>query len=167
MTRPRRSTSGSRRIPRGSRSTTTPISRGNCDEFAGAGAAGLSATDAEAIQSLRNNYGFDCNGVRMPATARSTYSMTGKLNYTYGTGSRVSLSMAQSRFHGHAFPFIIGYINNLSTGMLRGFNNRNRLATLNWTQNLSKSAERALALDVALSYQQDRTQVARSRSTAT
>jgi len=41
--------------------------------------------------------------------------------------------------------------------MLRGFSNRNRIATLNWTQNLSKSAERALALDVALSYQQDRT----------
>ena len=40
--------------------------------------------------------------------------------------------------------------------MLRGFSNRNRLATLNWTQNLSKSTERALALDVALSYQQDR-----------
>ncbi len=93
----------------------------------------------------------------MPATARSTYSMTGKLNYTYGTGSRVSLSVAQSRFQGHTFPFIVSYINNLSTGLLRGFNNRNRLATLNWTQNLSKSAERALALDVALSYQQDRT----------
>ncbi len=134
------------------------VSRGSCDQFSGAGEAGLSGSDADAIQALRDNYGFDCNGVRMPATARSTYSMTGKLNYTYGTGSRVSLSLAQSRFHGHTFPFIIGYINNLSTGMLRGFNNRNRLATLNWTQNLSKSAERALALDVALSYQQDRTQ---------
>ena len=31
------------------------------------------------------------------------------------------------------------------------------MATLNWTQNLTKSAERALALDVSLSYQQDRT----------
>jgi hypothetical protein len=93
----------------------------------------------------------------MPATARSTYSASGKLNYTYGTGSRVSFSLSQSRFQGHANPFIIGYINNLSTGMMRGFNNRNRLATINWTQNLSKSAERALALDVALSYQQDRT----------
>ena len=93
----------------------------------------------------------------MPATARSTYSATGKLNYTYGTGSRVSLSLSQSRFQGHTFPFIIGYINNLSTGNMRGFHNRNRLATVNWTQNLSKSTERALALDVALSYQQDRT----------
>ncbi|HEY7612281.1 MAG TPA: carboxypeptidase regulatory-like domain-containing protein, partial [Gemmatimonadales bacterium] len=133
------------------------ISRGSCDQFANAGAAGIGGADSAQIQALRNNYGFDCNGVRLPATARSTYSASGKLNYTYGTGSRVSLSLAQSRFHGHTFPFIIGYVNNLSTGLARGFNNRNRLATLNWTQNLSKSAERALALDVALSYQQDRT----------
>ena len=88
--------------------------------------------------------------------ARSLYSLNGKLNYTYGTGSRLSLSLAQSRFHGHSAQFPVTYLNTLSTGLLRGFSNRNRLATLSWTQNLSKSAERALALDVALSYQQDR-----------
>ncbi len=129
------------------------ISRGRCDQFEGAG----SESDDDYVQRIRNNFGIDCNGVRMPATARTTHSLSGKLNYTYGTGSRVSFSAATSRFHGHSQPFIIGYINNLSSGLLRGFSNRNRLATLNWTQNLSKSAERALALDVALSYQQDRT----------
>jgi len=130
------------------------ISRGSCDEFENAGSA---SADDLYVQRIRNNFGFDCNGVRLPATARTTHSASGKLNYTYGTGSRLSLSLATSRFHGHSAPFIIGYINNLSSGMLRGFNNRNRLATLNWTQNLSRSAERALALDVAFSYQQDRT----------
>ena len=133
------------------------ISRGTCDEFANAGADGLGGADGAEIQAIRDNYGFDCNGVRSPATARSLYSLNGKLNYTYGTGSRVSLSLAQSRFHGHSAQFPLSYINTLSTGALRGFSNRNRLATLQWTQNLSKSAERALALDVALSYQQDRT----------
>jgi hypothetical protein len=130
------------------------VSRGDCDIFSDAGSADA---DNDYVQRIRNNFGVDCNGVRMPATARTTYSVSGKLNYTYGTGSRVSLSVTGSRFHGHSQPFIIGYINNLSSGLLRGFSNRNRLATLNWTQNLSKSAERALALDVALSYQQDRT----------
>ena len=92
-----------------------------------------------------------------PPRGRST-RLNGKLNYTYGTGSRMSLSLAQSRFHGHSAQFPHRrYLNTLSTGALRGFSNRNRLATLHWTQNLSKSAERALALDVALSYQQDRT----------
>ena len=133
------------------------ISRGTCDQFSGAGEDGLAGADADEIQAIRDNYGFDCNGVRMPATARTLYSLNGKLNYTYGTGSRVSLSLAQSRFHGHSAQFPLSYINTLSTGALRGFSNRNRLATLNWTQNLSKSAERALALDVAVSYQQDRT----------
>ncbi|HEY7614046.1 MAG TPA: carboxypeptidase regulatory-like domain-containing protein, partial [Gemmatimonadales bacterium] len=132
------------------------ISRGSCDEFADAGSVGIEGADSTSIQQIRDNFGFDCNGVRMPATARTLYSLNGKLNYTYGTGSRVSLSLAQSRFHGHSAQFPVSYINTLSTGMLRGFSNRNRLATLNWTQNLSKSAERALALDVALSYQQDR-----------
>jgi outer membrane receptor for ferrienterochelin and colicin len=133
------------------------ISRGNCDQFAGAGEAGLSGPDADAVRAMRDNYGFDCNGVRRPATARTLYSLNGKLNYTYGTGSRVSFSLAQSRFHGHSNQFPVTYVNSLSTGTLRGFSNRSRLAVLNWTQNLSKSAERALALDVSLSYQQDRT----------
>jgi hypothetical protein len=133
------------------------ISRGDCDEFADAGADGVDGADGQAVQNIRNNYGLDCNGVRLPATARTTYSLNGKLNYTFGTGSRVSLSLAQSRFHGHSAQFPVSYINTLSTGALRGFSNRNRFATLQWTQNLSKSAERALALDVALSYQQDRT----------
>ena len=133
------------------------ISRGSCDEFANAGEDGIGGTDSASIQAIRNNFGFDCNGVRMPSTARTTLSVGGKLSYTYGTGSRLALSLATSGFQGHTFPFIVGYINNLSTGLARGFNNRNRLATLNWTQNLSKSVERSLALDLALSYQQDRT----------
>ena len=136
------------------------ISRGSCDAFANAGADGLSGPDGPYIQQIRNNFGLDCNGVRLPATARTLYTASGKLNYTYGTGSRVSLSVAGSRNHGHSYPggSPIRYLNNLSlVGSLQGFSSRNRLATLNWTQNLSKSAERALALDVSLSYQQDRT----------
>jgi hypothetical protein len=135
------------------------ISRGRCDEFASAGAQGLrTGRDAAAIQGVRDNYGYDCNGVRLPATARTLYSLNGKLSHSYGTGSRISLSLAQSRFHGHRFDFIIRHLNRLSLPLnLRGFSNRSRLATLNWVHNLSRSAERALALDLSLSYQQDRT----------
>ena len=137
------------------------ISRGKCDAFADAGADGLAGGDAATAQSItniRNNYGLGCNGVRMPATAKTLYQASGKLNYSYGTGSRVSLSLATSRNHGHTFPFIVSYYNNLALpGSDRGFLNRNYFATLGWTQNLSKSSERALALDMALSFQQDRT----------
>jgi outer membrane receptor for ferrienterochelin and colicin len=134
------------------------ISRGTCDTFADAGADGLNGGDAAYIQKIRDNFGLDCNGVRLPATAKTLYTASTKLNYTYGTGSRLSLSLATSRNQGHSFPFIIRYINNLSLpSSLQGFENRNYFTTLNWTQNLSKSTERALALDVALSYQQDKT----------
>jgi outer membrane receptor for ferrienterochelin and colicin len=134
------------------------VSRGNCDHFADAGSASPSAADSAYVQQIRDNFGYDCGGVRRPGTARTTHSLSGKLNYTYGTGSRLALSVATSRFHGHTNPFSVSYLNNLAYPVsMRGFSNRNRLATLNWTQNLSKSAERALALDVALSYQQDRT----------
>jgi hypothetical protein len=134
------------------------ISRGRCDEFATAGAVGINGADAAAITGIRNNYGLDCNGVRVPATARTLLSVSGKLNYSYGTGSRVSLSVATSRFQGRRFDFIIRHLTGLSLpNNLRGFSNRSRLATLNWVQNLSRSTEGVLAVDVALSYQQDRT----------
>jgi hypothetical protein len=132
------------------------VSRGNCDQFANAGSAG---TD-DYIQKIQSNFGLDCQGVRLPATARTLYTGSGKLNYSYGTGSRLALSVATSRNQGHNLPIsIIRYLNALSVpGNVNGFYNRNYLTTFNWTQNLSKSAERALALDVALSYQQDKTQ---------
>ena len=133
------------------------ISRGKCDEFANAGEAGIAGSDAAAIEGIRSNYGLDCNGVRLPATAKTLYSASSKLNYTYGTGSRLSLSFATSRNQGHRFPGIIRYLNNLSLPTsMQGLAFKNYVTTFNWTQNLSKSTERALALDVALSYQQDK-----------
>ncbi|MDF3053778.1 MAG: hypothetical protein K0S19_1883, partial [Geminicoccaceae bacterium] len=62
--------------------------RGDCDQFANAGSADSSA----GAQAIRNNYGVDCQGGRTPYSGRSTYQVNGKLNYTFGTGSRVSLS---------------------------------------------------------------------------
>ena len=133
------------------------VSRGSCDQFSTAGDAGAAGPDAAKISAIRNNYGLNCNGVRLPATAKTLYTASGKLNYTYGTGSRVSLSLATSRNQGHSFPLIIRYLNNLSLPTsMQGFASRNYVSTFNWTQNLSKSTERALALDVALSYQMDR-----------
>jgi hypothetical protein len=133
------------------------ISRGTCDQFSNAGEAAITS-DAAAVQGIRSNYGLDCNGVRLPATAKTLYTASSKLNYTYGTGSRVSLSLATSRNQGHRFPLIIRYLNNLSLPTsMQGFASRSYVSTFNWTQNLSKSTERALALDVALSYQLDRT----------
>ena len=135
------------------------VSRGRCDQFDDAGAAGVAlGRDVAAIQGMRENYGLGCNGVRVPTTPRTLYSVSGKLNYTYGAGSRLSFNLSESRSQGHRFDFIIThYGGRLSSGVSRGFQDRSRLASLTWVHNLSRSAERALALDLSLSYQQDRT----------
>jgi outer membrane cobalamin receptor len=116
---------------------------GECDEVpVGAGAPA----------EMRDNYGQDCQGARIPGSAFGSWRGTGKLNLSYGTGSRVSLSYLRSQAQGRNFT----YTNLYNPRAIFGNRGWNQVATFNWTQNLTKSAERALALDVALSYQTDR-----------
>jgi outer membrane receptor for ferrienterochelin and colicin len=137
------------------------IYRGNCDTFQGAGAANDSSA---AVQGIRNNYGVSCQGIQVPYSARSTYQLSGKLNYTYGTGSRLAFTALGSQFQGRRFTQnaeVVGrhitYGDIYNPQMLEGFRDYSRAYILNWTQNLSRSSERALALETYLSYQQDRT----------
>ena len=131
---------------------------GDCEAF-------TSSIDATANPDLANNYGVDCEGSRLPGTPRSSYQASAKLNYTYGTGSRISLSGLRSQFQGRFTGSDLNWARNeypRLTNPTNQFGNRNwsNLATLNWTQNLAKSAERALALETFVSYQQDNVIVA-------
>lgn len=119
---------------------------GSCDTFSG-------STNAD----IANNYGESCEGSRTPNSATSAYQFGGNLNYSYGTGSRLRFSALRSQNQGRLFAPGNGYglSMNLPSAQL-GQRSWNGVYTLNWTQNLAKSAERALALDVALSYQTDR-----------
>jgi len=122
---------------------------GKCDEtmtYAGINIAESSNSD------IASNYGQDCQGIRLPGTANSAYQLQGKLNFTYGTGSRIFLSALASQGQGRNFT----YANLYNPQQIFGNNNQNQVYTLGWTQNLAKSSSRALALDVALSYQQDK-----------
>jgi hypothetical protein len=100
---------------------------------------------------IANNYGLDCQGIRLPGTATSGYQLQGKLNYSYGTGSRIFLSALASQGQGRNFT----YVNLYNPQQIFGNNAQNQVYTLGWTQNLAKSSARALALDVNLSYQKD------------
>jgi hypothetical protein len=115
------------------------IARGECDSFSG-----------NSNPDIADNYGLDCQGVRVPGTASTVYQTSAKLNYTFGSGNRVFLSWQGSRNHGRNG----GGFNNPQN--ITGFRVRNNNFTLGWNQNLSKSADRALALDAYLSYQMDR-----------
>jgi hypothetical protein len=116
------------------------VGRGRCEDFAGSLNAGIA-----------ENYGASCQGTRNPRNANSVYSIQGKLNYSYGSGSRFSVLYLGSQDQTRG-----GITFNTNPSNIFGVQNINRVYQVNWTQNLSKSAERALALDASFSYQQDR-----------
>ena len=100
---------------------------------------------------IANNYGVDCQGIRLPGTANSNYAIQGKLNYSYGAGSRIFVSANASQAQGRNFT----YANLYNPQQIFGNTGNNNVYTLGWTQNLAKSSARALALDVFVSYQTD------------
>jgi outer membrane receptor for ferrienterochelin and colicin len=121
--------------------------------------------DASVNPEIASNYGVDCEGARLPQTARSSYQASGKVNYTYGTGSRLSLTGLRSQFQGRLTGSDLFWATNEYYRLTNpanqfGFRNWSDLVTLNWTQNLTKSSERALALETFFSYQKDHTIVA-------
>jgi hypothetical protein len=120
---------------------TFAVYRGDCDEI------------SSANSDIAGNYGVDCQGVRFQRSATSNYQVGGKLNYTFGTGNRVAFSLNNSQNQGRNF----GYTSQMNPGQTTGFRNWSNLFTLSGNFNLSRSAERALALEAYLSFQQDRT----------
>jgi outer membrane receptor protein involved in Fe transport len=117
---------------------------GICDEFA-----------SSANPDIANNYGEKCKGAQTPFNSGSNFSLTGGINYSYGNGSRIRFTGLHSQTQGRNFSYGL----QLSVpGTMSGTRVQNEVFTLNWTQNLTRSTERALALDVAFSYQTDRNQ---------
>lgn len=96
---------------------------------------------------IRNNYGYECQGNRTRWTPSSTYQLTSKLNYSFGQGSRIALSFLSSRGQSRG---------QRGSDFTSGSLNRNNVLTMNWTQTLTKSSDRAIALDAYVSYQWDR-----------
>jgi hypothetical protein len=117
------------------------VARGNCSDFAGSANPGIAG-----------NYGLGCQGIRTPNSAATLYQLQGKLSYSYGLGSRISVSLLGSRNQGRLFNY--SNLNNAQSNF--GFNNRSRVLIVNLTQNLTRSTDRALALDASFSLQQDR-----------
>jgi hypothetical protein len=116
------------------------IGRGRCDEFQGS-----------ASEEIRTNYGLDCQGVRTPGTARSVLEHQAKLNYTYGAGSRLTLTHLGSRKQERQFDYNELY----NPQALYGEAGWSRALSLTWSQNLGRTADRGLTLETALSYQTD------------
>jgi hypothetical protein len=98
------------------------------------------------------NFGADCQGARFPMNWNTTIETTGKLSYSYGNGSSVSLTGLATGNQFRNWPgTAIG-----DPALYTGGHTWNRLAVLNLNHSFFKSAERELALNVNLSWGQDK-----------
>lgn len=99
------------------------------------------------------NFGVECQGRRFPFDWTTDITFSGKLQYTYGQGSRIALSGVASGTQGRNTPGDnIGDPSSFS-----GFHNTSRYLTLDASHTFIRSAERALSLNLNFSRQQDRT----------
>jgi outer membrane receptor protein involved in Fe transport len=94
-------------------------------------------------------------GGRIPNSNEDEYTIDGKLDFTYGAGSRVFVTGKISR-NQNVFDLTDGVKGLLyNTQGTSGVSARGRTAILGWTHNFVQSAEQALALDFKIARQHD------------
>ncbi len=99
-----------------------------------------------------NNFGFECQGRRRNMDWTSTMQLQSKLSYSYGSGSSISLTGLAYGQQLRNWPGTnIG-----DPALYSGAHTWQRLAVANLNHSFFKSAERELALNVNLSFQQNR-----------
>jgi hypothetical protein len=94
------------------------------------------------------NFGVECQGRRFPMNWNTDVQLQGKLSYSYGSGSNIAISGVA---HGNQFRNWPG----TSIGdpaLFTGAHNWDRLAILNWSHSVFKSAERELAINLNLNW---------------
>jgi hypothetical protein len=121
------------------------------------GECGLLGNNATPLgREIRNNYGYKCQGNRRPMDWQTKTQGSGKLQYTYGAGSSISLS---GLFNGQQDRFTP--LRNLGNPALyRGQHLWQRLGVLNVYHQVARAAERALSVNLNLSWGRDRSIVA-------
>src|SRR2546422_86205 len=103
-------------------------------------------------QAIQSKYGFDCQGRRLAMNWTTAIQLQGNLQYTYGSGSSVRFTGVangnQQRFNpGRRIA---------DPALFQGQHTWQRLGVLNWNHQGTSSAERALSLNLNLSWARDR-----------
>lgn len=97
------------------------------------------------------NLGFDCQGRRAPYDWSDNIELHGKLSYSYGNGSSLSLTGLASGQQGRFTPgAAVG-----DPSLFAGWHAWQRLAVLNLNHSFFKQSEHELALNVNLSWGQN------------
>ncbi|HEY2806517.1 MAG TPA: carboxypeptidase regulatory-like domain-containing protein [Gemmatimonadales bacterium] len=119
-----------------------------------ANSPGVAGSDSSRVALPR--FSQYSSGQRRPDNWQDNWNVDGKLTYTYGHGSRVSASVHHTINQGLNFRGTTPGAGIYDPQSQTGFLNQQNIAVLNWTQDLSRSAERAFNIDAAFSYQGDR-----------
>ncbi len=116
------------------------------------GECGGTGSNANAVaQAIQNNYGVACQGRRFPMDWTTNATVQGKLQFTYGLGSRIALSGLASGQQGRNTPLAaIG-----DPTSFTGFHNWSRYVVLDASHTFIRGAERALSLNLNFSRQVD------------
>jgi len=111
-----------------------------------------SGSDSNAVRkAILNNYGVECQGRRFPMDWTTNATLQGKLQFTYGQGSRIALSGLASGQQGRFTPLTaIG-----DPTSFQGFHNTSRYVVLDASHTFIRGAERALSLNLNFSRQRD------------
>ncbi len=117
------------------------VARGGCDAFSGS-----------ANPDIMNNYGFDCTGVRIPASTRSSYEALAKLTFDLSPRSRVALTALASQGQSRNFD----YLNLYNPQQLGGNSARSRVFALSYALEPTVSSRVPLGFEAQISYQTDR-----------
>jgi outer membrane receptor protein involved in Fe transport len=93
-------------------------------------------------------------GGRLPNSGSDEYTLDGKLDYSYGSGSRIFLTGKLSRNQARS-AFNNGQGSLYNSQGNGGTYGKGRTAILGWTHNFVQSAEQALAIDLKIARQHD------------
>jgi hypothetical protein len=129
---------------------TIPVAVPQFVQFSGQCPSGSDAANP-ARNAILSNYGVSCQGRRFPFNWTSNITLQGKLQYTYGAGSRIALSGLASAQQGRNWPgAAVG-----DPASYTGFHNWSRYLVLDATHTFVRGAERALSLNLNFSRQVD------------
>ncbi len=111
-----------------------------------------SDADNEVRDDILTNYGSECQGRRQPYDWGTQWRANAKLTYTYGSGSRVSVSALWDQDQNRTWTGN----DTFNPTAYQGFRNNSQVYILNWVQQVFRTAETELAFDLNLSWQTDR-----------
>jgi len=101
--------------------------------------------------SAGSNAGIDCQGLRRPMDWSTTRRVQGKVQYAYGAGSTLSLTLVGGDLQQRSFP---GQVI-MDPGLYGGARARSTNGIVNWRQQLGALRGGSLALDVNMSVGSD------------